>query len=93
MNFILQIKRQISSVRFRQLTVVLLLSALMGLTTACTPDTTARQPAGQSDVPTATEADVNRAKSHLSSDAVDEDVLSQQGVSRARQSDGTAPES
>ncbi len=72
---------------------IVLAAGLLWATTACTqPDTMAsakaNQPSAQQ-VPEKTEAAVERARGNLSDQAVDEDVLSQQGVSRARQSDGS----
>lgn len=67
--------------------MVLVAGVLMLVTTACSqPDITASQPP----VPEATEAAVDRAQDNLSDQAIDEDVLSRQGESRARQSGGAA---
>ena len=73
-----------SSVFFalRRIAIVFVAGLTLMVATACSPtDTTALNP----DVPEATEAAVNRAQSNLSSQTIDEDVLSQQGESRARQ--------
>ncbi len=74
--------------RLRRLAFALVAGlTIMLATTACTPsDTTA----SQMDVPEATAADVQRAQSNLSDEAVDEDVLSQQGPSQGRRSDATS---
>lgn len=73
--------------KLRSLAIVLVAGVLMLVTTACNqPDMTASQPP----VPDTTEAAVDRAQDNLSDQAIDEDVLSQQGESRARQSDGAA---
>lgn len=67
---------------------IVLAASLLWVTTACTQaNTTANQPFAQQ-VPEKTEAAVERARGNLSDQAVDENVLSQQGESRARQSDG-----
>ncbi len=77
----------ISLSKLRSLAMVLVAGVLMLVTTACSqPDITASQPP----VPEATEAAVDRAQGNLSDQAIDEDVLSQQGESRARQSGGAA---
>lgn len=73
-----------SSVFFvmRRIAVVFVAGLTLMVATACSPaDTTALNP----NVPEATEAAVERAQSNLSDQAVDEDVLSRQGESRARQ--------
>lgn len=88
MNTLLQRRWPITFDRLRRLAVVLIAGCLMLVATACTPsDTTA---SGQMDVPDATQADVERAQSNLSDEAVDEDVLSQQGASQARRSDASS---
>ncbi len=71
---------------------IVLAAGLLWVTTACAQPNTmasakANQPSAQQ-VPEKTEAAVERARENLSDQAVNEDVLSQQGVSRARQSDG-----
>ncbi|MGB3766471.1 MAG: hypothetical protein WA947_07925 [Phormidesmis sp.] len=68
----------------RRIAIVFIAGLTLMVTTACSQaDTTASvDPAA---VPEASEAAVIRAKSNLSDDTIDEDVLSQQGESRARQ--------
>lgn len=81
----------LEGVSLRRLGIVLSVS-LLWMTTACAqPNTTASAKANQPSVPVPekTEAAVERARGNLSDHAVDEDVLSQQGESRARQSDGS----
>ena len=73
-----------SSVFFvlRRVAIVFVAGLTLMVATACSPaDTTALN----ASVPEASEAAVNRAQSNLSDQAIDEDVLSQQGESRARQ--------
>jgi len=84
----LQANRSILFDRVRRLALVLVVGLLMlMMTTACTPaDTTATQ----MDVPEATPADVERAQGNLSDEAINEDVLSQQGPSQARRSDAAS---
>lgn len=66
----------------RRITIVFIVGLVVLVTTACSPaDTTA----STSSVPETTEAAVDRAQSNLSDQAIDEDVLSRQGESRARQ--------
>lgn len=96
MDVFLQIQQKasqvISAVNFRRLAVGLSAGLLMLVTTACSqPSVTAGQPSASGAVPQATEADTNRARANLSDEAVNEDVLSQQGPSRARQSSGVEP--
>ena len=72
----------------RRIAVVFIAGLMLMITTACSPaDTTASAPSSTVDVPEATEAAVKRAQSNLSDQAIDEDVLSQQGPSRARQTE------
>lgn len=72
---------------FKRLMVTLLASVFMLVTaTACTPTDTAATPSQP--VPEASQADVDRAQGNLSDEAINEDVLSKQGPSRARQSNG-----
>lgn len=82
----------LEGISLRRLGIVLA-AGLLWVTTACAqPDTTASAKANQPSalqVPEKTEAAVERARGNLSDQAVDEDVLSQQGESRARQSDGS----
>ena len=67
----------------RRIAIIFVAGLTLMVTTACSPaDTTASVDAG---VPEATEAAVIRAQSNLNDKAIDEDVLSQQGESRARQ--------
>ncbi|PZO17344.1 MAG: hypothetical protein DCF25_11150 [Leptolyngbya foveolarum] len=69
----------------RRIAIVFIAGLTLMITTACSPaDTTASVDANTS-VPEASEAAINRAQSNLSDKAIDEDVLSQQGESRARQ--------
>ena len=69
--------------RLRRIAIVFIAGLTLMVTTACSPaDTAASTDAA---VPEASEAAVIRAQSNLSDKAVDEDVLSQQGESRARQ--------
>ncbi|EDX85836.1 hypothetical protein S7335_3539 [Synechococcus sp. PCC 7335] len=87
MNNFLQVGQLITLGRLRRLVVLLIASLLiMLMATACTPSDTA----SSQSVPEATPADVQRAQSNLSEQAVDEDVLSQQGPSQARRSDSTS---
>jgi hypothetical protein len=88
MNSLLRVGQLIPFGRLRRLVAVLVVSlSVMVMTTACTPtDTTATQ----MEVPEATPADVQRAQTNLSDEAVDEDVLSQQGPSQTRRSDATS---
>lgn len=66
----------------RRIVIVFIAGLMLLVTTACSQaDTTASETA----VPEATEAAVNRAQSNMSDEAIDEDVLSRQGPSRARQ--------
>ena len=66
----------------RRIAIVFIAGLMLLVTTACSPaDTTA----SNRSAPNATEAAVDRAQSNLSDQAIDEDVLSQQGESRARQ--------
>ena len=91
MRSFLQAVQSVRLGHLRRLAVVFVAGVLLMATTACSqPDITA----GQS-VPEATAADVNRAQSNLSDDAaVNEDILANQGKSRARQTDGaTVPQS
>lgn len=82
-----QVSQLMSLSKLRSLAMVLVASVLMLVTTACSqPDVTASQPP----VPNTTEAAVDRAQDNLSDQAIDEEVLSQQGESRARQSGGAA---
>lgn len=92
MNNLLHVGRLITLERLRRLTVVLAAGLLMlVMTTACSPTSeTAASSADQMGVPEATPADVQRAQTNLSDEAVDEDVLSQQGASQARRSDATS---
>lgn len=86
MRFSSQIAKFIDLAQLRRLAIVFIAGILMLTTTACNqPSITASQP-----VPEATAADVERARSNMSDDAVNEDVLAKQGESRARQSDGVA---
>lgn len=66
----------------RRIAIIFIAGLTLVVTTACSPADTTASTGG---VPEATEAAVNRAQSNLSDQAVDEDVLSQQGESRARQ--------
>ena len=88
MNSLLRVGQLIPFGRLRRLVTVLVVSlSMMVMTVACTPaDTTATQ----MEVPEATPADMQRAQTNLSDEAVDEDVLSQQGPSQARRSDATS---
>lgn len=96
MNNLLHVGQLITLSRLRRLIAVLIVSLLvMVMATACTPSsptvsTGADTSAGQMGVPEATPADVQRAQTNLSDEAVDEDVLSQQGPSQARRSDATS---
>ncbi|MEM8505188.1 MAG: hypothetical protein AAF716_18785 [Cyanobacteria bacterium P01_D01_bin.1] len=96
MNNLLHVGRLITLERLQRLAVVLVAGLLvMIMTTACTPSsptsgTATETTAGQMGVPEATPADVQRAQTNLSDEAVDEDVLSQQGASQARRSDATS---
>lgn len=66
----------------RRLAIIFVAGLTLMVTTACSPtDTTALN----TDVPEPTEAAVDRAQSNLSDQAIDENVLSRQGESRARQ--------
>ena len=86
MRSFLQAVRSISLGQMRRLLIVFVAGILLMATTACSqPDVTAGQP-----VPEATAADVDRAQSNLSDDAVNEDILAKQGVSRARQTDSVS---
>ncbi len=85
--------------QMRKLLIVFLAGVLVITATACSQaDTTAispsqaqnRQADAAQPVTEATEAAIERAQGNLSDQAVDEDVLSKQGTSRARQSGGTA---
>lgn len=85
--------------QMRKLLIVFLAGVLVLTATACSQaDTTALSPADAQNrqansaqpVTEATEAAIDRAQGNLSDQAVDKDVLSKQGVSRARQSGGTA---
>ena len=73
----------ISFSRLRHIAVVLVASVFLLVTTACTPADTA----STSSVPEASTADVQRAQSNMSDQAIDEDALSKQGTSRARRGD------
>ena len=65
----------------RRIAIVFIAGLMLLVTTACSPaDTTA-----SNGVTGATEAAVDRAQDNLSDQAVNEDVLSRQGESRARQ--------
>ena len=88
MNSFLHMGQLATLSRLRRLVIILLASlVVMLMATACAPsDTTA----SQMDVPEATPADVQRAQSNLSDQAVNEDVLSQQGASQARRSDSAS---
>ena len=87
MTSLSQPSRAIAFGRLQRLLVLLFAGLLILLTTACSPaDTTA----SQMDVPEATPADVQRAQGNLSDEAVDVDVLSQQGPSQARRSDASS---
>lgn len=69
----------------RRIAIVFIAGLTLMITTACSPaDTTASVDTNAS-VPEASEAAIKRAQSNLSDQAIDEDVLSQQGESRARQ--------
>ncbi len=68
--------------QLRRLVVVFVAGVLLMATTACSqPDMSAQS------VPEATAADVDRAQSNISDQAINEDVLAKQGESRARQTD------
>lgn len=67
----------------RRIAIVFIAGLTLMITTACSPaDTTAST---DTSVPEATEAAVERAQANLSDQDIDENVLSQQGESRARQ--------
>ena len=69
----------------RRIAIVFIAGLTLMITTACSQaDTTASVDASTS-VPEASEAAIKRAQSNLSDQAIDEDVLAQQGESRARQ--------
>ncbi len=69
----------------RRIAIVFIAGLTLMITTACSQaDTTASVDANPA-VPEASEAAINRAQNNLSDKAIDEDVLSQQGASRARQ--------
>lgn len=86
MRFSSQIAKFIDLAQLRRIAIVFVAGILMLTATACNqPSITASQ-----SVPEATAADVDRAQSNISDDAINEDVLAKQGESRARQSDGVA---
>ncbi|MGC1308049.1 MAG: hypothetical protein WA885_12545 [Phormidesmis sp.] len=85
MNHFSKSARLLSLPKLRRLAIVFVAGMIMLVTTACSqPDTTARN------VPDASQAAVERAQGNLSDQAIDEDVLSQQGASRARESGSSA---
>ncbi|MGB3294128.1 MAG: hypothetical protein WBB01_14165 [Phormidesmis sp.] len=84
MKFFPQAARFINLAQLRRLIMVFVAGILLMTATACNqPNVGAGQP-----VPEATAADVDRARSNMSDDAINEDILAKQGESRARQTDG-----
>lgn len=75
--------------QLRQLLIVFLAGILVLTATACSQtDTTAQAPSSQP-VTEATEAAIDRARSNMSDDAIDENILSKQSPSQAQKPDGT----
>lgn len=91
METILKLKATFGFDRLKRMVVVLFTGVFMLVTTAaCTP-TDATDTAAMTNnqpVPEASQADIERAQGNLSDEAVNEDTLSKQGPSRARQSNG-----
>ena len=69
----------------RRIAIVFIAALTLMVTTACSQADTTASLDSDMPVPEASEAAVKRAQSNLSDQAIDEDVLSKQGESRARQ--------
>ena len=69
----------------RRIAIVFIAGLTLMITTACSQADTTASVDTNSSIPEASEAAVKRAQSNLSDEAINEDVLSQQGASRARQ--------
>lgn len=87
MNPLLKLAARFRFADLKRIAAVLLASAFMLVTTACSPADVDASSSAQP-VPEASQADIERAQGNLSEEAVNEDVLSKQGPSRARQSNG-----